>query len=482
LIATRLIFEIRQKFQVEAPLGLVFAEPTIAGLAREVTKLQSGDLLLESDGLTQQEEQKKEVVDYASDVHTLAQEFLQSSYEALPVADHPRTYVLTGATGFLGAFILEKILGYDNTHKVFCIVRAKDNQNAFDRVKKAAVDHLVWEDSWQDRVEAICGDLASDRLGLSEADWNRVTKEADAVIHNGALVHWVYPYQQLRAPNVLGTLWAMRLATEHKPKSFHFVSSTSVLDTPYYINQGNYVLESDALEGARTGLENGYGQSKWVAEKLIMEARKRGMPATIIRPGYILGDSRTGVTNTDDFIWRLLKGCVELGYVPAIANDVNCCSVDYVASVVAGAARHDQQSIQRGVLQVTHPAGFTYNKMFQSLLTYGYKVQQTEYIDWRNKLMEYTLKAQDHSLFPLLHFVLDDLPTSTKSAPLDDRNTQTVLALDGVHLPLMGDDLLGLYYAYLVKVGFMPQPTSGHRVLPELNIQATLLQRSGAKH
>lgn len=482
LIATRLIFEIRQKFQVEAPLGLVFAEPTIAGLAREVTKLQSGDLLLESDGLTQQEEQKKEVVDYASDVHTLAQEFLQSSYEALPVADHPRTYILTGATGFLGAFILEKILGYDNTHKVFCIVRAKDNQNAFDRVKKAAVDHLVWEDSWQDRVEAICGDLASDRLGLSEADWNRVTKEADAVIHNGALVHWVYPYQQLRAPNVLGTLWAMRLATEHKPKSFHFVSSTSVLDTPYYINQGNYVLESDALEGARTGLENGYGQSKWVAEKLIMEARKRGMPATIIRPGYILGDSRTGVTNTDDFIWRLLKGCVELGYVPAIANDVNCCSVDYVASVVAGAARHDQQSIQRGVLQVTHPAGFTYNKMFQSLLTYGYKVQQTEYIDWRNKLMEYTLKAQDHSLFPLLHFVLDDLPTSTKSAPLDDRNTQTVLALDGVHLPLMGDDLLGLYYAYLVKVGFMPQPTSGHRVLPELNIQATLLQRSGAKH
>ena len=96
--------------------------------------------------------------------------------------------------------------------------------------------------------------------------------------------------------------------------------------------------------------------------------------------------------------------------------------------------------------------------------------------------MEYTLKAQDHSLFPLLHFVLDDLPTSTKSAPLDDRNTKTVLALDGAQLPLMGDDLLGLYYAYLVKVGFMPQPTSGHRALPELNIQATLLQRSGAKH
>jgi L-aminoadipate-semialdehyde dehydrogenase len=206
------------------------------------------------------------------------------------------------------------------------------------------------------------------------------------------------------------------------------------------------------------------------------------MSATIIRPGYILGDSRSGVTNTDDFIWRLLKGCVELGYIPAISNSVNCCSVDFVASVVAGAAYHDVESTKKGVLQVTHPVGFTYNDMFSSLVTYGYQVQQTEYIDWRNKLMEYTLKSQDHSLFPLLHFVLDDLPTSTKSAQLDDTHTQSVLALDGIQQPLMGDDLLGLYFAYLIKVGYMPTPSSGYRTLPELNAQVTLLKRSGAKH
>ncbi|EIE87722.1 hypothetical protein G6F46_005476 [Rhizopus delemar] len=484
LIATRLIFEIRQKFQVEAPLGLVFAEPTIAGLAREVAKLQSGDLLIENDASLQQQqnEEKKEVVDYASDVEKLAQAYLQPSYDALPVSQQERSYLLTGATGFLGAFILDKLLAFDSTKKVLCVVRAKDNKNAFDRVKKAAVDHLVWKDAWEGRVEALCGDLSSERLGLSEADWKRAVTETDSVIHNGALVHWVYPYNQLLAPNVLGTLWAMRLASEHKQKSFHFVSSTSVLDSSYYIERGSYVSEADNLEGSRTGLESGYGQSKWVAEKLIMEARSRGMPASIIRPGYILGDSRTGVTNTDDFIWRLLKGCVELGYVPAMSNDVNCCSVDYVAAVVAGAACHDQESSKLGVLQVTHPADFTYNKMFQSLVTYGYQVQHTEYIDWRSKLMEYTLKSQDHSLFPLLHFVLDDLPTSTKSAPLDDANTQSILALDGVKLPLMGDSLLGLYFAYLVKVGYMPLPASGHLPLPELNVEVTLLQRSGAKH
>ncbi|KAL9546134.1 hypothetical protein MBANPS3_006815 [Mucor bainieri] len=482
LIATRLIFEIRQKFQVDAPLGLVFAEPTIAGLAREVNKLQNGDLLLENN-MDQQPEEKKEVVDYAADLESLANEFLAESYGPLATpAAEGRTFVLTGGTGFLGAFILDKLLSYKDTKKVICVVRAKDNAAAFKRVKQASIDHLLWNDAWESRIEAICGDLGSDRLGLSEQDWSRCASGADAVVHNGALVHWVYPYHQLRAPNVVGTLWAMRLATEQRQKSFHFVSSTSVLDTPAFLETGAPVSEDNNLEDGRTGLENGYGQSKWVAEKLILEARSRGMPATIIRPGYILGDSRSGVTNTDDFIWRLLKGCVELGYLPAMSNDINCCAVDYVASVVAGAAYHDQESTKLGVLQVTHPAGFTYNEMFGSLLTYGYQCQQTEYIDWRNKLMEYTLKSQDHSLFPLLHFVLDDLPTSTKSAQLDDTHTQAVLALDGVKQPLMGDELLGLYLAYLIKVGYMPQPSAGYRALPELKAEVTLLKRSGAKH
>ena len=53
-------------------------------------------------------------------------------------------------------------------------------------------------------------------------------------------------------------------------------------------------MESDDLQGSKTNLRSGYGQTKWVAEQLIFRARKRGVPATIIRPGYIVGDSSTG--------------------------------------------------------------------------------------------------------------------------------------------------------------------------------------------
>ncbi|KAI9280255.1 L-aminoadipate-semialdehyde dehydrogenase [Umbelopsis sp. AD052] len=496
LIATRLIFEIRNACQVDAPLGLVFKEPTIRGLAKEVSRLQNSDLLIddenpEANKAEEEAKKQKDVVDYAADLEALCESHLSTSYQSLALREgSQRTIVLTGATGFLGAFILAKILEQPNT-RVICVVRAKDSAAAVERVKKSSESHLVWQDAWltDKRVDAVCGDLASDHLGLSAADWERLTTEGDTVIHNGALVHWVYPYQHLRAPNVIGTLEAMKLATEHHQKSFHFVSSTSVLDTQHYVElsdaltekHGHGVLESDDLDGARNGLETGYGQSKWVAEKLIMEARKRGMPATIARPGYILGDSKTGVTNTDDFVWRLMKGCTELGFIPSMSNLINCCSVDYVAASVAAFALDDVNSTSLGIFHITHPPTFRFTDLFGTLVRYGYHCDQTEYIDWRNRLMEYTLKAQDHSLFPLLHFVLDDLPTSTKSAQLDDRNTQAIVSKQGITCPIMDDQLFGVYFAYLVKVGFMPAPPAGAELtLPELTAEVTQLKRSAA--
>lgn len=118
-----------------------------------------------------------------------------------------------------------------------------------------------------------------------------------------AQVHWVYPYERLRSPNVIGTLTAVELASTTKQKLFVFVSSTSAIDTEYYVrlsdslshlrSERRGVPEDDDLEGARTGLKTGYGQSKWVSEKLLFAAGKRGLKGHIVRPGYVVGDSKT---------------------------------------------------------------------------------------------------------------------------------------------------------------------------------------------
>jgi L-aminoadipate-semialdehyde dehydrogenase len=90
---------------------------------------------------------------------------------------------------------------------------------------------------------------------------------------------------------------AIELASTGKQKYFTFVSSTSAIDTDHFVRLSDSieggVPESDDLEGARHTLKTGYGQSKWVSEKLLMEAGKRGLRGRIVRPGYVVGDSKT---------------------------------------------------------------------------------------------------------------------------------------------------------------------------------------------
>lgn len=121
------------------------------------------------------------------------------------------------------------------------------------------------------------------------------------------------------------------------------------MDTNYFVelsdelvgNGGNGILESDDLSGSAVGLGNGYGQSKWVSEQLIRYAgRELGLRGCIVRPGYVFGDSKTGVMNTDDFLARMMKGCVQLGVIPNIHNTINMVPVDHVARVVVASAFH----------------------------------------------------------------------------------------------------------------------------------------------
>lgn len=482
ILATRLVFIIRKDLKVDVPLGIVYKEPTVRGMSAEVEKIRGGDLGFAAAGQNVSANidvpvQEEEEVDYAADLDviddpTLAASWLpEFSFPPLEGKDGRPVFFLTGVTGFLGAFILGGLLRRCPTAKVIALVRAKNVEDASGRMRANGQRHLIWDEAWVEggRVQAICGDLSLDRLGLSQQLWDTLSEEVDIIVHNGALVHWVYPYHKLRAPNVLGTLWSLRLATTHHLKPVHFVSSTSVLDTEHYVELGERgkVMESDDLEGARRGLRSGYGQSKWVAEKLVMRARGRGVPATIIRPGYIVGDSTTAVGNTDDFLWRLVKGCVQLGQVPRIANVVNMCPVDYVAGVVCEVAA-SPKALDLGVFHCYNSEHFRFDDMFSHLIKAGYAVKPTDYILWRAALMDLTLSQADNALYPLLHFVLDDLPTSTKSAELDDGNVKIVIG-DRLQCKKIAE-LMPIYLGYLVEIGFMEGPPEGGAGVVRLNI------------
>jgi len=202
ILATRLIFEIRKIFVIDAPLGLIFEEPTIAGLVSAVDTLRNADLGFVDKAPSgvpgspiSPEAGKKPVlphVEYGQDYVALLEK-LQPSYPGLPADfnDRPITVFLTGATGFLGAFVLNDLLSrIERVKKVICLVRAKSVQRGLDRLKESSTDRNVWSNEWlsSGRLEVVTGDLGLDFFGLDHETWTRVADEADAVLHNGALV------------------------------------------------------------------------------------------------------------------------------------------------------------------------------------------------------------------------------------------------------------------------------------------------------
>ncbi|PVU97968.1 hypothetical protein BB559_001852 [Furculomyces boomerangus] len=521
ILATRLVFRIRKELTGDAPLGLVYQCPTLLKMTQAIDEMK-GDLKLsnplqkvsgenspilgrEQSVINLQEMHQtngkgetfsyEKVIDYSGDFEDLANQIPELTGNAngalFPVSvstnnnlnssqgqRKPPVFLLTGATGFLGAYVLSNIISRHKNAIVYCLTRAKSEQQAMDRVKNAGLSNFVWESTWEtnNQVRALVGDLSLPHLGLDDSNWELVCSEVDVIVHNGALVNWVWPYEKLRAPNVLGTLEAIKLSSEHHPKPLVFVSSTSVLDTPHYVQVGesslNGVEERDNLEGSRVGLRSGYGQSKWVSEKLLSRAKEMGYPVTIVRPGYVVGDSKNGVTNTDDFVWRLVKGCVELGKSPAMNNVVNLCPVDYVAQVVVEAASLPS-SLDNLVYHVFNKQQFRFQNLFDLISLYGYDISNTEYIEWRDALLTYTVSEstnEDSALFPLLHFVLDDLPTSTRAPDLDISNTSRLMEHSGITCPDI-NKLIGIYLAYLVKAKFLDPPSikNPKRQLPELS-------------
>lgn len=197
ILATRLIFEIRKTFVVNAPLGLIFDNPTIAGLSMAIDSLRTADLELTSSmspaapNDTQAPLTGKNPISYGQDFDTLRRT-LRPSYPqpSFPATGESVTVFLTGATGFVGSFILRSLLSHERVKKVICIVRSSTDTKAAERLKQSASDRGVWDESWDrtERLEVLRGDLDQEAFGLIARVWDRVAGEADVVVHNGALV------------------------------------------------------------------------------------------------------------------------------------------------------------------------------------------------------------------------------------------------------------------------------------------------------
>ena len=239
-----------------------------------------------------------------------------------------RAILITGATGFLGGRLAADLLA--RTERAPLLHRPPGPGRAW-RATVPASDRSRRQRQRRSPAVSRC----STRICRGRGSVSTPTR---GVVSPGRSIACCTPgpastgsrrTRSLRGANVHGTLELLRLACLATPIPFHFVSSLSVC---YAVNGPAHVDEAfDPLPHLR-GVHLGYAQTKMVAEALVREAGRRGLPIAIYRPSLIAGDSRTGAFNADDLLTLLIRGCVQMGMAPDLDWALDCEPVDVVSA------------------------------------------------------------------------------------------------------------------------------------------------------
>ncbi|MBV9902394.1 MAG: thioester reductase domain-containing protein [Alphaproteobacteria bacterium] len=247
-----------------------------------------------------------------------------------PPAQDGKT-LLTGATGFLGPFLLLELA--KRGRDVVAMVRGADADSARARLRRSLESSGISRD-WCDLVEAkteiVLGDLAAPGLGLSGYDRDRIESETSTIVHNGAVVNYLFDYLHMRDANVEGTKALLELAAGRRTKVFNHISTTFIFGWA----TKPVLLETDGNTEMAL-LDFGYSQSKWSSERIVANAAKAGLPTRIFRPALIT-PSTEGGGNAFDITIRLLKFMIDHGVGVSAQNQVSFTPVDIVAANVVG--------------------------------------------------------------------------------------------------------------------------------------------------
>ncbi len=446
LIATRLIFQLQEHFHVRLPLVRLFEEPTVAGLAEAIVEAQASPAAEESFfGPIALDELKREV---ALDHHIRANGF---RYEHVP---DPKHVLLTGATGFLGAYLLKGLLEKTNA-TVHCLVRAKDEQDGLQRIKKNLDYYQLWDESFARRIRVIPGNLDHPCFDLSDEQFEALATRLDVIYHNGAMVNFVYPYHALRAVNVESTHEVLRLASTKKLKPVHFVSSLSVF-IKGDLRERSLCYEDANLEEVGVPF-GGYGQSKWVAEGMMRAAAERGVPVTIFRPDNILGDRVNGVLNTNDMTYSLVRAIFKMGSVPDVEIMGGIVPVDFVSDAIIYLSSQPGSFGKTFHLSSRQQSNFV--EVFEMVSAMGLPIRKIPFAEWKadyyNLAKEHPQEAF-HAFLPLINRVGTD-PLSLPRLDL----TNTLAGLEGspIEWPSVDTALVETYIKYFVKAGLLTTAT-----------------------
>lgn len=351
LQATRIRNDVQKKLELGgATLGqnIVYEYPSISALADHVLAVGSGEATT-----TDSSRLMLEMVDKWS----------AKVDEFVPKLKSQGRVVLTGATGSLGAHILDQLTRRDDVEQFICLVRAKNHAEARDRVLASLAQRKRTIN--ESKLTAYAADVNAPNLGLTAAEYTSLNP--GIVIHNAWPVNFVLSLPSFD-PHVGGAVNLLNLA-QHTGADFLFSSSVSTT------TKGSSVPEEFSTDPASAAM--GYGQSKWVVEKII--ERTRG---TVLRIGQLVGDSQHGIWNESEAWPLLFKSVEEIHALPELGEVMNWLPVDVAAAAIVDVA----EGTKGGVYHIVNPNGTHWDTILDGLGDAGVKFECISIADWLHRL------------------------------------------------------------------------------------------------
>jgi NAD(P)-dependent dehydrogenase (short-subunit alcohol dehydrogenase family) len=282
------------------------------------------------------------------------------------------TYLVTGATGFIGRHLVARLL--DRDADVYVLVRQGS-------VDKLAALHEKWPAGSEDRVHPVIGDLTEPRLGVSDEDVARL-KDAGIThfFHLAAIYDMTVDDDRNRIANVEGTRHAVELANALGAGTFHHASSIAVA--------GSYkgLFREDMFDEGQK-LEHAYHRTKFESEKIARSQTQ--MPWRVYRPAVVVGNSQTGEMDKIDGPYYFFTAIKMLrhylpGWFPLIGPELgytNLVPVDFVADAMDHIAH--QPGLDGQAFHLTNPRSQRSGEVLNAFAAAAHAPQLSMRIDMR---------------------------------------------------------------------------------------------------
>ncbi|KAF8878948.1 putative aminoadipate reductase [Infundibulicybe gibba] len=444
--------------------NIVYNHPTVNSLARFVS------------GLVENPGGSADLGSSKADIEAMIEKYSLGLNKGLVATANQRAnhvVLLTGTTGNLGSQLLASLLRDDKVDRVYALNRSSQSHAMLDR------HALRFEDKELDlkllaseKLTFVEGDASQHLLGLSESIYEELRNSVTIVIHNAWRLDFNLSLSSFE-PNVRGTrnLIEFSLSSRHA-SALRFLFTSSISSAQSW-DQTMGPFPEEVVYDAGVAVGNGYGESKYISERLLVES---GLQATSFRIGQISGGLPNGAWATTDWIPILVKSSLALGALPSAAGVVSWIPMNSVSQAILETAFSiDPPAV---ALNLVHPRPIEWNSIITAI---GHALRRRQlanesfpiipFQQWFGRLEERARTATDGDLELIPAIKLLDFFRGVASfdSTLGTQNGQETMESGGVTrfktdraeatsvtmrtLPSIGDEDAGRWVDYWEKVG-----------------------------